>query len=409
VSLAPVVIRPDWQAPLVERWEWLTDLHVAHDGTESRTPLRAVPRRSVRYRASLGGSGSDFDRLALVDALTWPAGAVLLPVWQDAWRLVKPLAQGATSIVEDQDGPGFAPASGTPPYRWDFEEPRRVILTDGLDAEAVAVTDLASEQIDFAATTRAWPAGARIVPAREGRIVRLERSHPAAALATVVVEVEFSELATAQAALAEATSTQYRGLDVDLRRPDRTGSMRSRWSRVGERLDGEVGVWAFDERWGVPLGAREAEYALTGRDAIWSMLRWLHRVAGRARAFWAPTWQADLRVVAPVSGSPSSITVSPVGYAARYTGAAGRRDVAIWHRPSRTWTLRRIESVSTTSAGEVLTLSGAAPNGEPGDLLVSWLELVRLDSDAVEVAFTSPELARVALGVQRVAVDETEA
>lgn len=44
--------QPDGSAPVVERFEFATDLIVSHDGTESRAPVRALPRITVsgKYR-----------------------------------------------------------------------------------------------------------------------------------------------------------------------------------------------------------------------------------------------------------------------------------------------------------------------------------------------------------------------
>lgn len=389
-----VVIQPDWGAPVVERYAWLTDVQTSRNGAETTTALRDAPRRTIRYRV-----GVHRDAARALDAQAWGqdgASLIDVPLWRDALRLTAPVAVGAVSLPLSSDD--LAP--------FEFRAGGRAIIIDGVSFEVVGVSEVASEGLVLASgTSRAWSAGSRVAPVRSGRLSSLSRSYetPVLALGEVEWEVEGDPVAGA------ASQVQYRGRDVGMWRPERSGAMEGTLTPVVERVDGDVGMWRDVSQYGRPVSTRTLSYQLVGRSDAVAFLRWLHWTEGRAREFWQSTWQWDLELIAPATAGASSIDVRPVGYAATYARRLGRRDVALWHRPTRRTVYRRILSATAHGAHETLELGAPLPfGGAASEWVVSWLELVRLDSDDVEIAWHRPELATVSLGVREVVV-ETDA
>lgn len=79
--MAEFAFAPDWARPMVERWQFLTDILVADDGTEQRTRLRAAPRIELEFEAR--AEGADAAALAAwledhqsgeFDLPWWPTG-----------------------------------------------------------------------------------------------------------------------------------------------------------------------------------------------------------------------------------------------------------------------------------------------------------------------------------------------
>lgn len=394
ILLAP----PNWDSPVVDRWSWLTEVHTARDGSEYRAPLRDAPRRTTRWQTA---AAHDALRQLDADLWGWRGGDLQLPVWRDAVRLDGPLSSGSSAVAVSR----LSPAA-----RWDFAPGRGAVLVDPMreTCELVEVATVADGALTLAApTTTNWPAGSRIVPTRAGRPVSATRRYVTGGHAYVDVEVEWTDLDTSPADTITAPGATYRGRPLDTRRPDRSTPMGGQLARVVSRVDGDVGGWVADDRLGRPAAVRTLEYALVGREAVAGYLATLLQLQGRAVAHWAPTWQADLRLTSPVLAGATSVAVAAVGYMDRYALRQGRRDIALWHRPTRTLYARRVLLATSGAGVETLTLDSTIPvGGAASDWIVSWLELVRLDSDEVEIAWERPELARVAVAVREIPVGE---
>lgn len=390
---------PDWGAPIVDRWAWLTEVHTALDGSEARAPLRDAPRRTTRWTLAAEG---DAARQLDADLWGWRGDPIQIPVWRDAVRLDGPLASGSTVVPV---------AALSPAARFDFGPGRGAVLVDHArsSCESVTIHAVADGSLTLTApTSAAWPTGSRIVPARAGRPVSTSRRYVTARPhVRLDIEVEWTDLDTDPVDSITPPGSTYRGRPLDTRRPDWTTPLGGQLARVTSRVDGEVGTWAHDDRLGRPVAIRTLEYALVGREAVADACATLLQRQGRAQAFWSPTWQADLRLTSPVTAGADSVAVAALGYMDRYALRQGRRDLALWHKPTRTLYARRILLATSAGGVETLQLDATIPvAGAASDWVVSWLELVRLDSDDVEIAWERPALARVAVAVREIPTGE---
>jgi hypothetical protein len=147
---------PNWENPVTERLEWLTDLIEAYDGTEEATPLRTMPRRSFEYAVLVQA-----EEAANLDALLWryQAEAYVVPIWTDPQLLASALPAGSGTIT-------------VPTTNYDFSAPGWAVLWRSQDTyELLAVDSMDASSLTLSGTVQAdWPAGTRIYPARAGRI-----------------------------------------------------------------------------------------------------------------------------------------------------------------------------------------------------------------------------------------------
>ena len=145
---------PNWESPVTERLEWLTDLIEAYDGTEEATPLRTQPRRSFEYEVLVQA-----EEAANLDALLWryQAEKYVVPIWTDPQFLEAALPAGTGTIT-------------VPTVDYDFSAPGWAVLwTSTTEYELVEVSGTDASSLTLNGTVQNdWPAGTRIYPAREG-------------------------------------------------------------------------------------------------------------------------------------------------------------------------------------------------------------------------------------------------
>ena len=121
--------------------------------------------------------------------------------------------------------------------------------------------------------------------------------------------------------------------------------------------------------------------------------------AGKLKPFWLPSFQSDLAVVAPVGGTDAFLTVENRGYAEGPVAAVGRRDLLITTTSGAQF-YRRITAASVIDeASEMVALdSSLGTTLQPHQFQrISFMHLVRLDTDNVEIAHITDEVAEVAL------------
>ncbi|MFN3615209.1 MAG: hypothetical protein ACK4WC_11720, partial [Rubrimonas sp.] len=106
---------------------------------------------------------------------------------------------------------------------------------------------------------------------------------------------------------------RHRGLDVltdpgVLRRP-----LAETLTQDREAVDSGLGPVAFEPL--RDLVARGAVVTLrdAGLGGTWSRRRWLHRLRGRQRALWLPTWGRELVLQAPVAADATALVAAPAG------------------------------------------------------------------------------------------------
>jgi hypothetical protein len=375
---------PNWSSPVLERLEWLTDVRVSHDATEERQELRSVPRRSMEYQFLL--RGVEFGRF---DSLLWSAhqDAMIVPVWTDPQILGSNLITGATSISIDTTGYDYAPGAYV------------VFMLDQANHEAVEIDEVSAGSVTFvSATTRTWPAGTRVYPARLARLP--ERVDAPRATAGIMHGVLRWELIGRSNAAPPDSPVTYDGMDVFLTGPDWSGGVQSAYARRLERLDYALGPVYVDDPTGLSSVHHQHGFLLRDRSHIAAWRAWLHARKGRAVPYWQPQWFMDVRLAGAVGASDTTLTVHALDYAELYTG---RRDIAV-RAPDGEWHLRRITDVADGDPGEeVWTMDSALGfAADPGQVFITWLIPARLEADAVEIAWLTAGIATSNVAVRSV-------
>jgi len=385
------IFAPNWVQPVVERLEWLTDVMESHAGFEQRVRLRAGARRSFEYSALVG---SDTERVKMENLLlSWQARVFGLPLWTDVALAANPIPAGATSI------------SVTTANR-DFTVGGLVGLVLGTESEFAEITAVLPTSLTIKSPLDStWPVGTKILPVLPARVqneLGLTYLSDAIGQSTVRFQLEDEWL------LPAATETlDYRGYPVLLTATNWTEDVDSEYARKLNELDFLTGRRAIDDLSGIGTVRRTHRWLISGRAAISAFRSWLAARAGRLTAFWMPSFQSDLKVVSPIGAFDSAITVENRAYAANVPAAVGRRDILIATTSGSRYYRRITGATALTPSTESIAIDSVVGATLLPEQIrhVSFMKLVRLDSDAIELAHHTDDMAEVSISVRSIRND----
>ncbi|OED39010.1 hypothetical protein AB833_17380 [Chromatiales bacterium (ex Bugula neritina AB1)] len=374
---------PDWSQPVIERLEWLTQVMVSHAGREQRVRLRAGARRSLEYRLLLGNHRA---RVRLENLLhAWQARIFGLPLWQQVQFTQTAIAAGALTLPIDADSR-------------DFEAGGLVgLVLDGA-AEFAEITAVQTQTLALKSPLeKSWPPGTKLLPVKPARLQStLSMQYVSDAIlqtrARFLLEDEW---------LAEPVTApvQYRNVPVLMTASNWTQDLDVEHTRKLIELDYLTGRRAIEDLSDIGTVRRAHHFLLVGRTAIAEFKAWLATRAGQLNPFWLPSFQADLALTRPIGAFDSAISVDNRGFAANGGARIGRRDILIATTDGQHYFRRITGATELTDTSERLGLDKVLGEAVlPGQLrYIAFMQLVRLDSDAVEIAHHTDQLAEVAL------------
>lgn len=378
-SLTPWLHRPD--GGVIERLEWETDVIPSFGGQEQRVMLRGLPRRSFEFDCTMTGRA----RRAAENLLhLWQGQPFALPVWMDSQQLGAPVSSGASSISIDTTTRDFH-AGGL-----------LGIASDAYSAEVVEIDSVSSGSITLAAPlAQSWPASADIFPMRavelpdEVSLARFDGDTSYGALRWVCVD--------GSSWPAETPASTYRSLPVMQQAPNWTEDPSQSYMRLLDRLQPASGPSYTDDRAGGSIMLQSHRWLLDGRASISAFRSWLYARRGRLSSFWLPTFALDLAVVADIGSADTTIDVEHCGYTDTIAQDIGRRDIRIELASGATYLRRITGSAEISGTVERLTIDSALGAAVQAAQIrsVSYLDLVRLESDAVEIAWWRSDVAEV--------------
>lgn len=361
------------QAPMVESLAWLTDVINSYNGTEERHQLRGSPRTQIQYnipqQAWTRQRAYNTERGGLRQK--WA-----VPVWSQV-QLIGAVANAATSINCDT-------------VNYDLRANSLALLYESEDAWQVVEI---SAKTDASITVTATQAFTRavLVPLRigyvSGTVRRNSNGHNAVSIVTFDLEDNV--------ALTSDAPTQFLSYDLDTDEVLFEDRYEAELDAEENKADYELGLVARIAPWTYTRHSMSYMKVLTTPAEVLAFRKWLHRRAGKYRAFWQPTYEHDLRV-ASTGTINTTIRFKKDSYqdwAADRTHIAIQDDAGTWYPR----TLSNVTSVDSTTLQ--CTLNAALGLAASRIRRVSYLGLKRLSSDRVELAWVGNGVCKVSIGV----------
>lgn len=388
----------NWKDDIAERLIWLTDVLTHRDDTEQRRTTRLDPRRSLAY-SILPLSISE--KTALENFLYAQFGkAVMLPIWTDAQTLQTAAASGQPVVEVGTVGYDFD--AGEYLCLWRAWNDYEVVQIDSLDAASVTLAE------NLAAT---WPVGTVVLPARLARIIQQQQgTRWGGNLASFALTFEVNESSRSVNRVDATSPPTYEAavvgaVEVYKSASDWAESLPISWQAQYGLVDPQTGVIAIDRAAReVPAMSYQHSEKLFGRTEMSAFFGFLARRHGRREPFWIPTQEDDFKLI---SIGFNNVTVERTGYATDIypTGRRGHlaliccRNTLFYERGRQIY--RKIEYANDNGDGTEtygLSIASDFSGGDAPFLRLSLLRYCRLESDAVELTWKSPQILQVRLG-----------
>jgi hypothetical protein len=272
------------------------------------------------------------------------------------------------------------------------------ISTDPRTFEILQIAAMTDSSLTFAAPLAAnWPAGtAEIYPIRAARLpddVRWQRFSGDTAYARLQFRcIEDCDWPA-------ASESTYRTFPVLDTAPNWTSDVEQTYLAKLAALDPGVGPAYYDAEADASIMLQTHRWLLDGRAAINAFRRWLYARQGRLSAFWLPTFAQDMVLVANVGAAALTIDVEHCGYTDTVAQDIGRRDIRILLIDGTAYYRRISSSVEVSANVERLTIDSALGALVTPDQIhsISFMDLVRLEADAAEIAWSRWDVAESAM------------
>jgi hypothetical protein len=370
--------RPNWKRQLLERLEFLTDVIEAENGDEQRIGLRKYPRRFVEFELL----ATDMSQQQLRALLwRWQARAWTLPLWTDSTAL-SAAAQVDDAVLYIASIPDELAIGG-----------QAVIYRDPSVYEIVQVAAIGVDNFTLVnPLVGSFEAGTRVYPVKAARLVdnsKTQRHTPA--VEGVVVRFRFDDISEVTAADSGAT---YRSLPVLEVRPNWGRDVTDEYLQKMALIDMDTGAVVQDEQSQLATVFTQMSWLKSTKAQIKALRQWIYARMGQLVPIWVPTWAHDLTLAQAYNTTDTEIYFKDIGYR-KFYGQIGRRDIRIALKNGNVY-YRRLSSPILFAPGvEKISIDSAlGVSFGPNDVqMVSFLTLCRLNSDAVEIAYHTPEIA----------------
>jgi len=367
------------ELPLIEEWEWLTDVMTAWDGTEQRSALRRQPRRRLIFSSLIENA---LERaLEYKRWFTYLDQSITVPFWQYSTIINAASAVSATKIYFNRDGTDFRdgdlaviirPSTGV----------SYLLRTTTIDADGANLDSPLTVGINV---------GDRVAPAFAGRLDNNTGPAMTSVSGSIPFRISITDFrAQFNRPTSGATIDTFDGLNVLDRQPIVRSAAPEIFDASPVILESPVGIHGAESHWLHPFISGGRQFTIPRLTNPTEMDWWrdfLTSTLGMREPFLMPTWFADLTLDSnPAQGSIQFETDDAL-YASdffqydtykrfRLTNSAG------------TQIYRKVDTAVPQAGGtSLITLTTPLPNEVAwgSGFTIEFLNVMRLASDKVQL------------------------
>lgn len=371
----------NWRRDPIERLEWLTSILVSKNDTEEAVSVRTGARRFLSVSTLAAG---DAERVRYENTvIAGQADSYELPLFMDASIVTAAVGASDDVIAVDTTvGKSFSVGA-------------EVVLLNEFSAAIETVESIEEDSITLAGAPGEFPVGTKIIPLVKARIQAAQPlTYLSDGVMTADVDFSFDDEWIGSPA---SESADYRGYPVYIAR---SAWGENRAAQIGRNIhvfDNVVGKPGYTDKSGIHRARYPHQWVLANRQELADFRAWIAARRGRYAPFWTPSNLDDFKVTSNISSGATTIVVANRKHAL-VAGEIGRRDIMIeLHNGTRYY--RRITDIAPSGATETLTINAAlGANVATSDIArVSYMRLMRLASDTVEIAYKKDDVAIVKL------------
>lgn len=351
-----------------ESLEWHTHVIRCHSA-EQRLGHRPFPRQEFAYTFHF--SDDDLWRARQLARQLADGEEFYLPVWNERTE-VGTINAGTVTLPVDSTHTCYSTNNVL------------VIWSSITDYEVCTISGYGSGTITVNPATTATHTSALVMPLRLVRFAQDFEASMGAGPAFGEADLRFEAIATEDLSAETSYSyPTYRGYpvvtDATVVKQDAKLVQKATLDEIDSVSGGRWSALALS----APVQTGSVAWHTANAAELWKLRAWLHQRRGMQKAFWLPSFYADLQITTSIEETDTQIEIAAIGYASLYSSPS---DFVIFTSVAQHFF--RVTSAEAGDPGrELLNLTAAAGFAVPTVSIVraSHMVLSRFDADRVEI------------------------
>jgi hypothetical protein len=390
-----VFIPMQYDTPVTESLQFLTDVIEGLSGKEQRIALRDNPRQVFVVDYRLDGQEQQHMESFLMD---WGHNTFAFPLWHEACFLTSNASSGVVQLQ----------TSGA--LDVDFRVGGlAVVMSANLTFDVLNLTAVTDTLITFSSsTTNSYSIGDKIMPLRTavlGKPVVGRRYPNNLRHFRLTFDVTDNDTGTLAGSTTPGFWSLYDGHvlfdDGNVLR----STMREKFDRRVFKIDNQTGIIEQSSLWDRYKRTHQKGFIARSRAEIIELRKVLIALAGRQKAFFIPTFTDDLTVVAQLQNGTTTMDIDRIEYVRFVRNRRPKKILKISFNNGDPDLIRIVQSsTQVDSSTERLTLDTAWTSTVPVSEIerVQFYEMVRFDNDAFKIKHLHGSLAELFAPVRTV-------
>jgi len=178
--------------------------------------------------------------------------------------------------------------------------------------------------------------------------------------------------------------------------------------KATNRLDNETGIFWYDLKNVNSYDVHTYQYTLLNQAMIHNMIRFFHRVCGMWKGFYYPTWVNDIEILNDVRSDENFIYTKWNKISQYYLNNKRKKKLVIFTKDWKTYIFDILTYVEeydtpTSTVGKIIFMTNAGVSISKSNILMaSYMNLVRLDSDELQLNYETNVTANTTLVMREI-------